>query len=553
MRLTDYIRVVRQRLGLAIVVVACVALASLGFSITRKPVYEAATKLQLKPAAPGSDISEFLKGAQLQTDLATEAELVKSTDVAARVLQRVPLKTTPDNLLKLVSTSAVPNAQILIVIATSPNPQLSMNLANAFAEEYVATRRADARKAAQDKTATLQQRVKTLETDIDALTRQIKALPPGSFEAQSADAARTRKLTLLQTYQNTLDVLTDTSQIDSGVGKVVQAATQPIEKGKSSPAKNLLLGLLVGIPMALGVVLLLDTMSDTVRTKEDAERTADAPVLGMIPFDDAWNDPDHARLASRTEPFSPAAEAHRALRLNIEHAASRTGARRIMITSAGPSEGKSVTAANLALAFADAKRPVVLVDADLRRPRAHAFFEVEPSPGLVDVIEDEVPVERALRRPHPDLTFLPSGTPTERPDLLFLHGDLDALFEHLEHLPTESRRRPVTGRRAAANGNGTRKPPHLGPAVLIDAPPVLQAAEVSALAGLADGVVLVVQAGVTARLAATRAAEQVRRAGGEVLGVVLVGVRSVVEPGFEATYEYRPRTSGRTTPTTQEV
>jgi len=553
LKLTDYIRVIRQRLALAIVIVICVAMASLVFSLSKKPVYEASTRLRVRPAAPGDPLGGFLdKDVRFSDSIATEAELIKSASVAERVLKRVPMPgVTPDALLKLISTTGVQGTEILIVTADTGNPQLSQNLANAFAQEYVAVRRADAIAEANNRAQQLHDRINEANARIDDLTKQINSLPPASAQSSQAFAERVRLYTDLGSYRDQLDVVTDTDTINRGIGTVVQAANTAGRKGGNSPSGNLMLGLLVGIPMALGIILLLDTMSDTIRTKEDAESTTEAPVLGLVPFDPEWDDPDNARLASKLEPFSPVAEAHRALRLNIENATQGTGMHRVMVTSAGAGEGKSATAANLALAFADAKRPVVLVDADLRRPRAHQFFGAEPVPGLVEVLEEEVDVDEALQQPQPDLRFLPCGAPSERPDLAFLRGDLPALFDDIQRVVASAelhRRRPAR-RAGSPNGSGDTEPrAPKQPTVLLDAPPVLQAAEVSALAPLADGVVLVIQAGVTPRLAASRAAEQIRRAGGTLLGVVLVGVRSMNEPGFGNVYEsYRPRILARLT------
>src|SRR5690349_19679347 len=112
-------------------------MASLLFSLSKKPVYEASTRLRVRPIAPGGTIDPLVGsgGAEVQAPIATEAELIKSTKVADRVLKRVPMTgMTPDNLLKLVSTTGVQGTEILIVSADTGNPQLSQNLANAFAQ-----------------------------------------------------------------------------------------------------------------------------------------------------------------------------------------------------------------------------------------------------------------------------------------------------------------------------------------------------------------------------------------------------------------------------------
>ena len=202
----------------------------------------------------------------------------------------------------------------------------------------------------------------------------------------------------------------------------------------------------------------------------------------------------HPALVSAIAPHSTVAEEYRAIRTRLtqheEHAPLRT----MMITSPGAGEGKSVTAANLALAMAqEFQRRVVLVDADLRGPSVHALFGLEGAPGLAEVLAGEVTLEEALvYLPDYRLTVLPAGGTPQFPT---------------ELLGSAAMRRALDTLRARFDR------------VLLDLPSVMPLADVGTVAPLADGVVVVVRAGVTQRPALDQALEALEET--KVLGVVL--------------------------------
>jgi capsular exopolysaccharide synthesis family protein len=205
----------------------------------------------------------------------------------------------------------------------------------------------------------------------------------------------------------------------------------------------------------------------------------------------------HPALVAAIAPHSPVAEQYRAVRSRITH---ENGApvRTIMVTSPGVREGKSVTAANLALAMAqEFQRQAVLVDADLRGSSVHALFGLDRGPGLADVLAGEATLDEALvHLPDFRLTLLPAGTTPHYPT---------------ELLGSTAMRRVVDTLRARFDR------------VLLDLPPVMPLADVGTVAPLADGVVMVVRASVTQR----PALDQALAALGDhrVLGVVLNEVR----------------------------
>lgn len=188
----------------------------------------------------------------------------------------------------------------------------------------------------------------------------------------------------------------------------------------------------------------------------------------------------HPALVSALEPHSPIAEQYRAIRTRISSRDEHLPLRSLMITSPGAGDGKSVTAANLALTMAqEHQRNVLLVDADLRTPSAHALFGLASTPGLADVLNGTVSLDDALvYLPDFNLTVLPAGNAPQYPT---------------ELLGSTAMRRTLDTLRARFDR------------VVLDVPPVTPLADVGTVAPLIDGVVMVVRAGVTQRPALDQA------------------------------------------------
>lgn len=212
------------------------------------------------------------------------------------------------------------------------------------------------------------------------------------------------------------------------------------------------------------------------------------------------------QLFTHLHPKSPLAEAFRVLRSNIQFAAVDRPLRSIMITSAGPGEGKSTTLANLGVALAQSGARVALVDADLRRPRLHGFFRLGRGMGLSTVVLGRQKLGEALQETQiENLRLLAAGPLPPNPSELLAS---ESFVQVLGELGAEH------------------------DYVLVDAPPVIAVADASIIAARVDGVLLVVQLGRVPKPMALRAKEQLRNARANLLGVVLTGVSA------ERDYDY---------------
>lgn len=208
-------------------------------------------------------------------------------------------------------------------------------------------------------------------------------------------------------------------------------------------------------------------------------------------------------------PRSMAAEAYRTLRTNIQFYNVGEPMRRLLITSATPREGKSITAANLAITFAQADKKVIIIDADLRRPILHRIFQISNLVGLTGVLLGTSDLASALvATAVPGLLVLPAGPLPPNPAEMLGSPRMRSLLDELNEEAD---------------------------LVIIDSPPVVVVTDAAVLAPLTDGVILVVAAGEVNREVAQQAKSQLAAVRARVLGIVLNGVEEDVS-GYSSYY-----------------
>lgn len=201
-------------------------------------------------------------------------------------------------------------------------------------------------------------------------------------------------------------------------------------------------------------------------------------------------------LITITDPRSPISEAFRTLRTNLEFSSLDNPLRTMVVTSAGPEEGKSTTLANLAVTIAQGGKKVILVDCDLRRPFQHQIFGVNNGAGLTTMVVDEGAMEEPplQETEASNLWLLPSGPPPPNPSELLGSRRMEEIIETLIV-------------RADM--------------ILFDAPPIIAVTDAAVLASKVDGVLLVIKAGSTKRDHIQRAKAQLGKVNARLVGTVL--------------------------------
>jgi len=295
---------------------------------------------------------------------------------------------------------------------------------------------------------------------------------------------------VLRNYQNVR--LAEAQAINSLM--VDQPAVLPDAPVKPRTSLNTLLAAVVGAMLAVGVAFLIEYLDDTLKAPDDIHQALGLTTLGVIGR--LSPEVQDNSLVTLAYPRSPISEAYRVLRTNIQFSTLDKPVKTLLVTSPNPGEGKSTVAANLAVVFAQAGHSVVLVDSDLRRPAQQRLFDVTGSPGLTTALLQSTPTADGflMATGVENLQLLGSGALPPNPSELLGSARMGALIEQLK---------------------GSAE------VIIFDSPPVLAVADAAVLASRLDGVVLVVEAGVTRRELAQRALESLQQVGATVLGAVL--------------------------------
>jgi capsular exopolysaccharide synthesis family protein len=401
-------------------------------------------------------------------------------------------------------------------------------------------------KASQDKLVdAVSSHVKSIDARIDALGAlrrrtgaSMEILPAMAEEemrlSRRVDALATMGDELRKDFQKARM----SEEVEAGDVDVVDLADVPYAPILSASAIKLVLGLVLGLMLGLVLSYLLEALNTSIRRPEDLEAVLHVPGLAVIPritggsangrsrFRALLGAPKPSRadagaLMSGGQTFSIGIEAFRNLRTSLIWSDGGEGLKTLVVTSAAPGEGKTLTAANLAVTLAYDGLRVLLVDCDIRRPRVHGLFRMPRSPGLMELLT-------ASRHP--------SGDPVSGPDAIreTSIGGLSvltcgALPSNAANLLSSTRMRVLL--------DELREQYDI---IVLDTPPVLATADAGIVASLTDGVLLVVRAGATDRNAAQRAYQQLANVGARVVGTVLndPGGQVAKEGDYYYPYDY---------------
>lgn len=347
--------------------------------------------------------------------------------------------------------------------------------------------------------ASLNDQIASLEARLARFGSEVEEIPAREVQFARLER-RTEMLTELHTMlQQRLKEAEIREAVEDPSVRVVESAILPEEPVSPRPARNLMFAGFLGLVLGVGLALVREYTDRRIHDEEDVDRALGLPVLTRVPPVPRARDkyPRRDGLVAAGDGRSLPAESYRTLRTNVRYTRGGKGTRELVVTSPGARDGKSMTASNLAVAFAQQGRKTLLVDADMRRSVQHEAFEVERSPGLSDVLvegDSAGALGRAVRATATEgLDLLPAGDPPPNPAEL-----LDS--EAMERLLERARERYDV--------------------VVIDTPPALAVTDASVLGTRVEGVLLVVRADQTDRQAAADAREQLERVGCDVLGVV---------------------------------
>lgn len=494
MELKEYIIPLRKWWWLIVAATVVATVSSYLATRQQPPIYQSRTTIMVgraieNPNPSGNDLWLTQQLANTYADIARRSPIKEATMAA------LGLSWLPEYTVRVVA-----NTQLLEIAVVDTSAPRAQAVAAELARQLIRQAPTGADSQAQQRQTfitaqlnDLEAKIKETQAEIEKkqseLTNLFSARQIADTQAQITGLQS--KLTTLQA--NYASLLANTQKGALNTISVVEPAPLPTEPiGPNKPA-TILLAATIGLVLAVGAAYLLEYLDDTLKNPDDVQKVLGLTTLGAVPRIEAGQGNE---LITLTGGQSAVAEAYRILRTNLQFAEVERPLRALLITSPAPTEGKSLTTANLGLALAQAGRRVIVVDADLHRPRQHRLFGLRNNVGLTSALLEARPALDGLLQegPAPGLRVLTSGPlPPNAAELLGSARMKELLAE-------------MTG---------------LADIVVLDSPPATAFADAMILSAQCDGVLLVLDCGISRREVARRALEALRRVNARVIGALL--------------------------------
>jgi succinoglycan biosynthesis transport protein ExoP len=523
MELRHYASVLWKWLWLILISTAITAGVSYYVSIQQPKVYQASTELivgtSIQSTNPNS--GDLVTSGQLAQ---TYVQIVTTTPVMQGTIDALGLKMSPDQLRGNVSARIIEGTQLIELRVNDIDRGRAKALADEVAHQLTLQgpaanegQQAQQREFVQNQVNDLQQKIEGAQKTINDLEGAIKVTASArdiSDKQQQIADLQTQIGQWRGNYASLVGFLTPRSP---NYLSIIQPAELPGAPISPNVPLNVALAAVMGLLLSVAAAFLLEYLDDTIKSPNDVMRVLGLPMVGGIAD---ISGSSNEKLIAATAPRSPIAEAYRVLRTNIHFSDVDHPIKSILVTSAGPMEGKSVNAANLAIVMAQAGLKTILIDCDLRRPSQHRLWGLANETGLTNSLLTQTSADGFMCSTRlENLKVYPSGALPPNPAELLASDRMRQLKARLE-------------READI--------------IIIDSPPCFPIADAAILARLADGVLLVVDSGHARRDEALRAKELIQNAGGRVLGVLLNRI-SRASSGYA--YYYHSYYSHEGTPT----
>ena len=461
--------------------------AAVAYVVSTTPIYRSSALVLIKPVGVNLE-AVGPKDPNKLINLETEIQLVKSTAVARAAAERLGGATTPAALIRHVTVKSIKDSPTLQITYESQSAVEAQQGATAFANAYLAYRGQQAKGPFEAQLSDLHTKIDLATTQVHELVTAIAAANKGTTEY--LDARRKLRDVTFQ-LQGLRTQLAAVELQNTDPGQVIQAAKVPSRPSTPNPPLDIGLATILGLALAFGVALLRDRVDQHVRDRVGLEGALGAPLLATIP--PTADEGGEGTVLALHDPAALAVEAFRTLRASVMSALPDGGT--LMIASSLPDEGKSTVAANLSAVLAQADKDVVLISADMRKPRMHELFGVANDRGLSSLLAGAVsPLACLFASGTPHLVLCPGGPIPSNP---------------AELLQSERMLELVKTLRQTADF------------VIFDCPPVLAVSDSLGLVPVADAVIFVVDSRATNRLAVREAAYRLEQVGARILGGVL--------------------------------
>ena len=487
------------RAWLPLIVVATVLAGATAFLVsTLQPkIYEARVTLivgqSLSEANP--DANQLEVASSLSS---TYASIAETRPILEKVIEKLGLEVAPVDLADRVGIDAPRGSALLFITARDTSAERSADIANEVGAQLIAASPTIQGIAESDVQASIQKDLAAIRGLLDSTQEEYQELANLETRTPAQEdqlvSLETRLVSLRATYAT---MLSYTSSGPSNVLNVIEPAVAPAQPVSPNVLLNTILAAALGLLAVAGIAFVSEQLDDSIKSADAVREVANLNNLGMITqIRGDRGQSEIYRMVTLLYPRSITAEAYRSLRVNVEFASLDEPIKTLLVTSAAPGEGKSITASNLAVVFAQAGRRVLLVDADLRWPSIHNYFDLPNDHGLTTLLRGEA-------------TDVDSVThPTEQPNLRVLTtGPLPP--NPAEQLGSQRMQIVIEMLRDYAD------------VVIFDSPPLLAVADAAVLSAFADGSLLVIDASRSRRRQVAVATAALSHAGAKILGAVL--------------------------------
>ena len=451
--------------------------------------------------------SVLMVGQALQNPNPSNNDLYMSQQLAntyVDILQREQLQNATKAALGLewlpqYSARIVPSTQLMELTVIDTIPERAQAVGSELANQLIRLTPAGTENTDLSRQSFIARQLDELEASIEATREEIskKQSELASMlsarqiaDAQTQIAALEGKLQTLQA--NYASLMQSTGLAATNTISIIEPATLPTNPVGPNGPVMILIAAAIGFVLAAAGAYLLDYLDDTLKNPEDIQKSLGLATLGAVPRMSTAAAQKGLLLGS-----PPAVvEAYNVLRINLQFAAVGERLGSLLVTSSSPHEGKSLTAANLGIALAQASQHVILIDTDLRRPHLHKLFGLSNSVGVTSaLLQANLSLNGLLHQTAvPGLRVLTSGPVPPNPSQFLSAKRMQELLAGLE---------------AEAD------------IVILDSPPATEVADAAILSTYVDGVLLVVDAGTTRRDLARKAIEALKQVNARVIGVAL--------------------------------
>ncbi len=367
--LRSFLRVIRRRLPILLICATIVPIAALIWSLQQPNEYEASASLLFRNVEldEGSSFSSAsddpLRAAE------TNIKSVSIAAVAARTAQRLDTpEVTPAMVADSVEVGLEGQSEVAKITVKTEDPELSAQIANAFATEYIEHRREADRRT-----------ILAGKTRVEA---EFAQLDPGQQEGAQGDALREQ-----------IDELAVLASLQTGNAEIIQRAVPNGTPVSPKPLRNTVLGLILGLLLGVGLILLLEQFDTRIKDETGVEEAYGLPILASVPHS------SKVSLPSAEDPIGlgpPGAESFRMLHANLRYFNVGRKVDSLLITSAGAQEGKTTVSWGLSVTEARSGKSVLLIEGDMRQPSLPARVGQAPESGLSLVLAGEDTLDSAM-------------------------------------------------------------------------------------------------------------------------------------------------------------